>query len=414
MQISESNLMKHLQFLCSRAGSRPIGTEGNEMAASYIEQVFHSAGLEVESQIFECPRWQIDEVFVEINNQRISGIRANTSSMSCDVVTFVSPLSTIGELEEADLTGKIALLYGGLTKEPLTAKGFKIYNPDRDQHIIRLLEEKQPAAILLVYSKLSTLQPLIADWDFHIPSATVSPILGRALLSNIENEVRVRINSTKQIGSTRNIIARKRGTRTTDRIILCAHYDTAFGTPGAFDNASGVAVLLSLAEEFGRRQLEVGLEFVAFSSEEYIGYGDQIFIAHNKLTEDQTIAALNIDGVGQLLGNNTVTVMGGSESLREAVAELADDYRSTIWTNPWYESNHYTFFSHGVPSIPFSCNGITDLIHTEEDTIGWISPERMNDALSLVVRLLIYFNINLHNGAESSTSENRISPYRHG
>jgi len=49
-------------------------------------------------------------------------------------------------------------------------------------------------------------------------------------------------------------------------IVVGAHYDTVPGTPGADDNASGVAVLLELAAILGNEALPI--RFVAFANEE--------------------------------------------------------------------------------------------------------------------------------------------------
>ncbi len=50
--------------------------------------------------------------------------------------------------------------------------------------------------------------------------------------------------------------------------VVGAHYDTVAGTPGADDNASGVAVLLALAARFADRPPPVPLRLVAFTLEE--------------------------------------------------------------------------------------------------------------------------------------------------
>ena len=44
----------------------------------------------------------------------------------------------------------------------------------------------------------------------------------------------------------RNIVVTREG-KNQDTLILCAHYDTVVGSPGADDNASGVSVLLGLS-----------------------------------------------------------------------------------------------------------------------------------------------------------------------
>jgi len=51
-------------------------------------------------------------------------------------------------------------------------------------------------------------------------------------------------------------------------IVIGAHYDTVIGTPGADDNASGVAGILELARMAAEKPLSVTVRFVAFALEE--------------------------------------------------------------------------------------------------------------------------------------------------
>jgi acetylornithine deacetylase/succinyl-diaminopimelate desuccinylase-like protein len=67
----------------------------------------------------------------------------------------------------------------------------------------------------------------------------------------------------------RNIIATFRGCGHQDeRVVVMAHYDTVAGTPGADDNASGVAVLLETAELLAQYRFERTIQFVGVSLEE--------------------------------------------------------------------------------------------------------------------------------------------------
>ncbi|RUR84677.1 peptidase M28 [Chlorogloeopsis fritschii PCC 6912] len=52
-------------------------------------------------------------------------------------------------------------------------------------------------------------------------------------------------------------------------ILIGAHYDAVPGTPGADDNATGVAVLLELARIFAAQPIRYPLRLVAFDMEEY-------------------------------------------------------------------------------------------------------------------------------------------------
>lgn len=52
-------------------------------------------------------------------------------------------------------------------------------------------------------------------------------------------------------------------------ILIAAHYDAVPGTIGADDNATGVAVLLELAQKFAETPIKYPLKLVAFDMEEY-------------------------------------------------------------------------------------------------------------------------------------------------
>jgi Zn-dependent M28 family amino/carboxypeptidase len=66
-----------------------------------------------------------------------------------------------------------------------------------------------------------------------------------------------------------NLEVVRTGTTKPEEIILVgAHYDTVRGTPGADDNASGIAALLELTRMFATAETERTLRFVAFVNEE--------------------------------------------------------------------------------------------------------------------------------------------------
>ena len=71
----------------------------------------------------------------------------------------------------------------------------------------------------------------------------------------------------------RNVIAELTGRGAPERVLVIgAHYDTVSTTPGADDNASGVAGLLGMARTLARRPLDRTVRFVAFGFEEPPAY----------------------------------------------------------------------------------------------------------------------------------------------
>lgn len=75
--------------------------------------------------------------------------------------------------------------------------------------------------------------------------------------------------------SYENVIARF-GPVAGERLVVGAHYDAVEGSPGADDNASGVAVLLELARRFGGGPPGMSVEMAAYSLEESAFATDQM------------------------------------------------------------------------------------------------------------------------------------------
>ena len=94
------------------------------------------------------------------------------------------------------------------------------------------------------------------------------------------------------------------GTAIDDRILLVgAHYDSAPGTPGANDNATGVAALLVLAERFARTPAKRALWFVAFVNEEppFFGrstMGSMRYLADRKANLARVGAMISLETMG--------------------------------------------------------------------------------------------------------------------
>ena len=99
-----------------------------------------------------------------------------------------------------------------------------------------------------------------------------------------------------------NIIATRYG-RKDEIIIVGAHYDSVYGSPGADDNASGVAVLLELANLFSKTELERTLKFIAFTNEEppflFTGdMGSMVYVKEARKTNENIKAMLSLEMLG--------------------------------------------------------------------------------------------------------------------
>jgi len=81
------------------------------------------------------------------------------------------------------------------------------------------------------------------------------------------------------------------------RLVLGAHYDVYGESPGANDNASGVAVLLALADRLQGMDWNYTVDVVFFDQEETGMWGSQIY-AQQFVVPTRHIGMINVDVVG--------------------------------------------------------------------------------------------------------------------
>lgn len=370
-------------------GTRPNGSPGNHAAADYIQAVYRGCGLEVELQPFSCPDWQVHHTEVLLEETSLLAA-ANAFSPACEVAAPTVAAGTLAELESASIEGRIVILYGDLTRAPLSPKSWFLKD-EREDRIIALLEQRRPAAILTVQTRAGKLERLIEDWEFAIPSATVPARDGLRLLQSLGATVKLRIASERTPGNAANVVGRLPGKRA-EQIVLCAHYDTKIDTPGAGDNAGGVAVLLTLAQMLSQRAPERTLEFVAFTGEEYLPIGDDEYVRRRGETFAQITLAMNFDGLGQMLSANSIASFNCAPTLEQALHELTNAYPGVVWVEPWPQSNHSTFTRRGVPALAFTRQGGFANEHLRSDTIEWISSERLTEVTSLAQTIVQRFD----------------------
>lgn len=101
-----------------------------------------------------------------------------------------------------------------------------------------------------------------------------------------------------------NLIAEAAGdARKAEIIVIGAHYDTVIGSPGANDNASGLSVLLGLAQSFVGTTQARTLRFAAFANEEkpYAlteNMGSHAYARRCQARGDRIVAMLSLETLG--------------------------------------------------------------------------------------------------------------------
>lgn len=373
--------VSYLKTLCEEIPERSVGSEGNRRATSFFEKELSSLGWQTERSELDVIDWEDGEATLQVADQSFN-VWVSPYALGCSVQAPLISVSCLEELERQDITGKILLLHGDIAKEQLMPKNFVFYNPEEHQKTIALLEQMQPAAIISATSRNAALAggvypfPLLEDGDFDIPSVYMTEEEGGKLLSYIGKPAMLQSRSTRIPAKAFNVVARK-GKNIDERIVITAHIDAKKGTPGAIDNATGVVVLLILAELLKDYDGHRLLEIVAFNGEDYYAVPGQMdYIRKNQERFDNIVLNINIDGAGYIEGKSTFSLFGLPEEMRENVNGVLAKYDGITEDIQWPQGDHSIFVQQGCPAIAVTSKWFIDhmdsqtITHTPKDNAG--------------------------------------------
>ena len=200
---------------------------------------------------------------------------------------------------------------------------------------------------------------------------------------------------------TQNVVGFIKGSLHPDSfLVVTAHYDhlgrmgkeTCF--PGANDNASGIAMMLSLADHYSKNQPEYSMLFIALSAEE-VG-----LLGAKKFTEDPLIELsrirflVNFDLAGT--GEEGVRVVNGS--VYKDQFDLLTQLNTAHQLLPKIDirgaaciSDHCMFYQKGVPCFYIYTQGGIKAYHDVYDKYKTLPLTEFVDYCSLMIRFFDSF-----------------------
>lgn len=367
----------YLRELCLEIPSRRVGSEGNRAATDFFASVVASFGFETEYPEFDCIDWIQEGAELTVDGVPFEAF-VSPYSLGCCVRAPLAVVSTVEELETAEVSDKIVLLHGDIAKEQLMPKNFPFYNPDHHKQIIQLLETKKPQAIIAATSRDLEMVgsmypfPLFEDGDFDIPSVYMTDEEGNRLAEHAGQEVSLQSRAQRIPAKGCNVIARK-GADPNRRVVLFAHIDSRIGTPGASDNASGVVVLLLLAELLADYAGNLGLKMVAMNGEDYYANpGEQQWLRLNEGRFDEILLGINVDDVGYHKGKVAYSLYDCPSELASSIHEVFSGYTDLTEGEPWYAGDHGLFLMNQRPALAITSELLMELMaeitHTPKDT----------------------------------------------
>jgi hypothetical protein len=195
---------------------------------------------------------------------------------------------------------------------------------------------------------------------------------GRVPTFALPLEISLRTVSRREQAESPNVAALLRGSdpRLRDEVIvLSAHLDhLGVGEPvagdaiynGAYDNASGIAILLEVADALARLPVAPrrSVLFLAVTGEEQGLHGSDYFARHPTVPVERIVANINLDMVLMLHPLRDVIAFGAEHSnLGTVVEQAARRLGLAVTPDPvpeqavFVRSDHYSFVKQGIPAI---------------------------------------------------------------
>lgn len=260
-----------------------------------------------------------------------------------------------------------------------------------DDSIITMIESMDEPLILRYLENLT-------DFGPRITGTTACQEAGGYIYDEFQDMgLEVRYHDWSYGGySDRNIEATLEGTNeTSDEIyIICAHYDSVPGSPGADDDGSGTVAVIAAAYIMSQYVFNHTIRFVTFSGEEQGLLGSHEYVEEAYNNGDNIVGVLNVDMIGFAIttdhGENVkVYYNDASVWLLEFTEDISEEYYDYINLNiipsgfSW-GSDHYSFWEVGYDAIFYHEYEFNHYYHSPQDII-----ENMNITYDLKCSKLI-------------------------
>lgn len=390
-------LESSLTFLTSDACmGRSTGTEGNQLAASYIADQYKTIELDT------------------YNDQYYHNYKQSTYDPATaiqELTVFYKDGTQKSYVYGLDFLG--SMIEGTSVKTQITTD---IH--DLDDKII-LVDEHTPAFNFRKSNAVGRFKKADALFkSSHVRSdgkfsVDITNTLYDDLMSKEVDYVTYKDNVSTEEKEVNNVIGILKGKDSTHALVLSAHFDhvgfagdTIFR--GAIDNASGVAILLELAERLKKRSLkkpfDMDIVFAALNGEEYGLLGSKAFVPSIK-EHYHYLYNINMDCIGKKDGGD-LTVNGQREELllntklQDALLKHFSESDIPISDQFYGLSDHYSFNRMNVPAVTIGQRDVlgendTTSIHTPEDTVDIVDYDYMNRVIDVLYDFIIHHDGNM-------------------
>jgi hypothetical protein len=338
---------------------------GHKIAAKYISKQYAEIGLKSFGKNYFQP-FEIDantfpsKMKLEFNGEELIPGEDYIIDPKSASLKGTFPILVIREQDLLDKTKRTDVVENSLGKVLII---------DEIKSEITDKEDKKKLKEIIDYLKYSTEVPSVATiiytdkkltWGGSIiQKLKTTFILNKELNLESIDEVSIDVKAKFIKCETNNIIGYIEGTEKPDSfLVMTGHYDhlgkmgSEMYIPGANDNASGIAMLLSLAKHYKANPHKYSIVFISLAAEEMGILGAKNYVANPLFDLDKISFLVNFDMAGT--GDEGIKVVNGTAFRKEF--DLLNDINkhnnyipSVNIRGESCNSDHCMFYQQGVP-----------------------------------------------------------------
>ena len=390
-RLSSEEMLRHLiEF--DRIGVKWAGTLGEAKTRDYLYAEMTKLGMNTSIEEFPYPRYSNPKATVSIKEPL-------QKDLNCIPIAYMANNEVEGEAvfvgsgtrQEFDMVKKAG---ADLSDKIVVAIS------DAPFMVTPLVEECRSPALLTIsltpepgmcrhccgayykYTAFPTLPSNVLNFVTSTVGAMI-PINPDAnmlltLMSVGKVRIKIRNEAAYEPSTSWNIISEIKGKeKPNEKVVIGAHYDSAFNVPGVGDNGSGCAGVLEIARAINAANMPLKrtMVFAFFSCEENGCWGSAAYVErHKKDLSNNCIAMLNLDYTAQM-GNITHSLWVSNE-MKDIMVEAAGALKWKLHYIDGVEptfSDYAAFRDINVPTAWCWHNPpLHPYYHTEKDTLEFM------------------------------------------
>jgi Iap family predicted aminopeptidase len=373
--ITTQNAFGVLETLCNLSENRLGGTAQEKKAAVWVVEEFKKLGYEADLQPVTYPGWHTGAAKVNLKTATTTQeFPASTLGWS-PPKEVEGPMVDVGygmeeDFNETSVEGHIVLVSAANKPGGPGLHRSEKYQFAVDRGAIGFVMWADRPGGLLPMGSIS-----LDGAPGTIPAVGITyedSFIIKRFAS--EHALEIGTKTTLLDVTSYNAVGYKPGA-TSEEVVVGAHLDTWY-CPGAFDNGSGSAMVVELAKQLASFELNRGIRFITFGSEELGLLGSKSYVAQCS-TLDTISAMLNLDVCAIREGSPHLNSLENPKLkswLEALIAQL--QLPITVQNSSSPHSDHYPFYEKGVPACWAVTSGSPfSFAHTVYDTLDKMSPE---------------------------------------